>query len=755
MKNGYSHLVFLFYCCLCVLLVDVVQAQTATVRGFVTDQSNGETLRDVNVIVEADGQMAGGTATDSDGFYSISRLVAGQYIVRASFIGYHVFVDTLQIAAGEVQNLDIVLQPSEEALDEVIVGADRPAGITNLRAGLQTVQPADIEAVPSLDATGDLAMYLTTLPGVVSTADQGGQFFIRGGEPWHNLVLLDGMLIYQPFHILGFYSAFPSDILSNVDLYAGGYGAKYGGRLSSVIDVSTRNGNNQHYAGSVALSPFVVAGRAEGPIDEAKKLSFLASFRQSVIEQGASQIVDADVPYMFNDFFGKIHGVLRRNGRFSITGLRTYDRGTIGQDIGVTPLSEQRWWNEALGARYLFIPGSLPVLADFNVSVSRLRSELGPSNEPIRFSSIGRLNVSGDITHYGWIVDVKWGLFARTLEIDNKLGGAFQDLHLDREFVTEAGLYLGTEFKPTPQWRISPSLRVHSFPSKNRTFLEPRIRAVWQRGIHQVSGAGGVYHQEVVGLNDRRDATSVFTAWTASPFRDVSRAIHAILGYSLRPGLGLEFSAETYYKKLSNLNIAEWTAFPRLTTKLQPADGRVIGLDLRVELRLGQFYGNVSYGLSSVEYTAKQASLELWFGTNAFTFRPAHDRRHQVNMLASGKLVGLDLSARWQFGSGLPFNRALGFDGYILMDRAVDVFETEGDRRVIYERPFNGILPSYHRLDISVAKTFSRRQADFTVQASILNVYDRANIFYLDVFTLRRADQLPFMPSFGLKVELN
>ncbi len=736
------------------LVASVAQAQTAAVRGFVTDASNGEALQGVNVVVETEAAVLFGAATDSDGLYVVAGLPPGRYVLRASFIGFRTYLDTLQLASRDVRTLNIALEVSEGALDEVIVEAEQEGRAADLTAGLQTIRPYDIERVPGPDLSGDFATYLTTLPGVVTIGDQGGQFYIRGGEPSQNLVLLDGMLVYQPFHVLSFFSAFPSDILNSVDLYAGGFGARFGGRISSVIDVTTRNGNNQRFAGAVSVSPFIVGTRLEGPMDEAGKVSLLTSFRQSVIEEGASRLVDRPVPFFFNDLFVKMHGVLSRNSRFSLTSLRTYDRGTVGEDTGSGPPDEVRWRNEAYGARYLFLPGTLPVLAEFMVSFSRFENELGPSDVPIRASTTSRVNSEANITHYTSIGDIKWGLFARTLELTSDLGGLYQDFRVENEFITEAGLYVEPEFKLGAEMVLTPSLRIHNFPSKRAAFLEPRFRAVWKQGRHQVSGAVGLYHQEIVGINDRRDATSVFTAWTAVPIGEVPQAFHMILGYRNRLTTGLEVAVEGYYKRLLNLFIAEWTAFPRLTTRLQQADGRVYGLDLRLELRRPHFYGYINYGLSSVEYNARQASLALWYGTETLPFRPAHDRRHQLNVLASTRLLGFDLSARWQFGSGLPFNRALGFDGFILMDGTVNVFEEQGDRRVIYERPFNGLLPTYHRLDLSIERTFRFGRGSATVQGSLINAYDRANIFYLDVFTLQSAHQLPLIPSFGLKIEV-
>jgi hypothetical protein len=155
-----------------------------------------------------------------------------------------------------------------------------------------------------------------------------------------------------------------------------------------------------------------------------------------------------------------------------------------------------------------------------------------------------------------------------------------------------------------------------------------------------------------------------------------------------------------------------------------------------------------------VRYSAKQEALELWYGSSELDFRPAHDRRHQVNAVASLDLRPFDIDVRWQFGSGLPYNRALGFDGFMIVDGDLDVFSDPGNRRVIYEEPYNGILPTYHRLDITIERDLILPgSARLKVLAGVVNMYDRQNLFYLDVFTLRRVDQLPFIPTFGLKLE--
>ena len=746
----------------CLAGVQRASAQPATLRGFVTDQSNGEALELVNVALLGAGSAIKGSVTNRDGLYLIPNIDPGRYVFRASFIGYQTYTDTLDLGPGERQSLNVALSSGGASLDEVLVESERTSGAARITAGQQTVRPRDIELVPTPDLSGDLASFLTTLPGVVSVGDRGGQLFIRGGEPSQNLVQIDGVLLYQPFHILGFYSAFPSDMLSRTDIYAGGFGSKYGERISSVIDISTRNGNNQRVAGAVTLSPFISSARVEGPLIK-DRLSLLASVRQSLVEDGASRLVDQPLPFSFGDVFAKLHGVVSETSRASAFALRTNDRGTLVEDAaGGAPQEEVRWDNQAAGLRFLVLPRLFALSADLRASYSRLDTELGPSDEPTRASTIENVHIAMDGTFYGENADVDVGAGLRILEQQSRLGGLYQNIEARDERLEHASVYVEPEFRLGGGWRLRSGIRVQFFDVRFDPFLEPRLRLVWDLGAHQFSGAAGLYHQAVLGLNDRRDAASIFTVWTSAPrprsdLDDIragraQRAAHAILGYRATPASWLELSVEGFYKRLSNLFIAEWTAFPRFTTQLQPATGQSFGFDARLEVRRPNLYGYVNYGFSSTEYEAEQATLLLWYGQETLDFRPPHDRRHQVNALISGTLLGFDLSARWEFGSGLPFSRAIGFDGFSLINDITPAVEVPGSRRVIYERPFNARLPAYHRLDVAAERTFPLGNADLTVQGSIINLYDRRNLFYLDVFTLRRVDQLPLMPSFGIKV---
>lgn len=742
----------------------VAQSQTATIRGFVSDEADGQLLPGVNVSAEDDEGERTGAATTLDGFYNITGLSPGRYTMRVSFIGYETFVDTLDVVSGVVQ-IDVELTEATIRLDEATVESERTSGAANVTAGLQRIRVEDVQLIPAPDVSGDLANYLTTLPGIVTSGDRGGQLFIRGGEPTQNLVLLDGMPVFQPFHVLGFYSAFPADILSTADVYAGGYNARFGGQLSSVLDVTSRSGNKRRFGATASVAPFVSAATIEGPLVP-NAASFLISARKSVIEQGAANLVSEPLPFDFGDVFAKFHVTPSPSSQMSLSGLYTFDTGTVG-DIEAPRPDEVRYTNAGGSFRYVLLPGSVPILGEVQMSYSDLETELGPSVESpvgdpsnpesalIRSSNLSRFNGQFDLTYFLRGIDLRFGGFVRTTNTRSTLGGLFQGVSSARVGVTEAGMYMEPELKIGSSLRIMPGLRLTVSPSLGERFIEPRFRAVLETGSHRLSAAAGLYNQPIVGISDRRDATSIFTAWTTAPFGQTPRALHLLGGYRLQPASWLDVAIEGYYKDLENLSIAEWTAFPRLTTNLQPAEGEAYGVDVRAEVRTGGAYLAVNYGLSHVTYSATSSRFELWYGNENLSFRPAHDRRHQATVIASAPVYGFTVSARWQMGSGLPYSRALGFDVYIPPTSNPDVVTEGGTPRVIYERPFNGLLPDYHRLDVSIERTFDLGVASLAMQAGLINAYDRQNLFAFDIFTLRRVDQLPIIPTFGLKLSTN
>ena len=737
-------------------------AQPATLRGFVSDGADGQPLIGANVVATplgGDGEVRG-AATDTDGFYGIVGLPPRRYAVRVSAAGYTARLDTLALVPG-VRSFDVVLAPAD--LGEAVVEAEASGGSADVDAGLQRISAEDVRSVPSPDVAGDLVNYVVSLSGVVTSGDRGGQLFIRGGEPTQNQVFLDGIPVFQPFHVLGFYSAFPADLLQTADLYAGGYDASYGGQISSVLDVTSRTGNLRRVSGTASVAPFVASASIEGPIAR-DRASFLASARISTVDLIAARYIGAPLPFQFADVFGRVYYPVTAKSRLSLTALQTWDRGGIGDpDASATAVAraeEVNYQNTGVGLRYLLLPSDVPVLASVHLAYADLNTEVGPReaaspDEDARLrrrSGRRRVDAAFDITYLFRRMTLRTGGFVYTNTIGSELGGQFQNIATERVTFAEAGFYLQPELT-LGGLRVSPGVRVTSLPKQGQVFVEPRLRAAFEAGPHRLSLAAGIYNQPVVGVSDRRDATSVFTVYTLAPDNLTPRATHLIAGYRLRATDWAEVSVEGFAKTLDDLSVAEFTAVPRLTTNLLSASGTARGLDFRAEVRRGRAQMTVNYGLSSVEYTTVSARNDLQFGDATFRFRPGHDRRHQATVIASAYVAGVTVATRFQFGSGLPYSRALGFDQYLFPDGSPDLYGDPGTPRVLYERPFNALLPDYHRLDVTVERIFPLRSALLTVQAGLLNAYDRANLFAYDIFTLRRVDQLPVVPTLGIRLD--
>ncbi|NNE34744.1 MAG: TonB-dependent receptor plug domain-containing protein, partial [Rhodothermales bacterium] len=339
------------------------QAQSASVRGFVTTEST-RPLQSASVLLVQDNNVVAGVSTDGDGAFLLARILPGSYELRVSFLGFVTYSESFALVAGESRLVRVTMfEAPAESLEDVVVVADAETGVGSVRAGLQTITAADVSSVPVPGVSGDLASYLQSVPGVVAQGDRGGQVFVRGGAIDQNLATLDGFPIYYPFHILSFYSAFPEEVVDNADFYTAGFGASYGTRVSSVLDVSMRNGNKQRLAGSASLSPFISGVHVEGPLVK-DRVSMILAVRESLVKTITPELLGQKFPYSFGDRFGKLHATLGSNHSVSLTGLYTYDRGDLagtrlsfdGNPISevAADTSEVSWSNALFGGHYIY-----------------------------------------------------------------------------------------------------------------------------------------------------------------------------------------------------------------------------------------------------------------------------------------------------------------------------------------------------------------------------------------------------------------
>lgn len=734
-------------------------AQVIVVRGLIFDRSDGQPLLGANVVLrdlKREWAQLLGASTDKDGFYQISQIPAGTYALRISFVGYAAYTDTLSLGQALFVTISVELEPVAQQLDEVVIAGE--GGAARIRAGLQTVRPADLRRIPTPDASGDLATYLQTLPGVVSIGDRGGQLFIRGGTPSQNLVLLDGVLIYQPMHILGFFSAFPEDLISFVDVYAGGYGARYSGRISSVIDVSTRDGNRQFFEGSGSISPFLTSFRIEGPLRKGR-ISVLASVRRSMIEGLASTLYGRSLPFQFGDLFIKVQRTDGISSKCSASLMSTYDRGRIEAE-GEHSDDVFQWNNVVVGARCLVFPTNAPYLFEISTGLSYVDSDVGNENLPERTSDALQFGVDMHLKRLIGSAQLNFGSFVRMTWLGLQLREQFLNIAPQEDLLFSTGAYAETELSPSEYLTITPGLALVLHPEDYPISIEPRLRAVWKPGgkdgADEISGAIGLYKQTLVGVTDERDAGSAFVAWMTAPVKTTqSEAVHGLISWQRPVGRRIRFATEAYYKRMTDLPIPTWSSVASFTTTLALASGESYGLDGRLEVFGENIYGYVGYGYSETLYFASEDNFGLWYGESVQEFHPPHDRRHQLNVVFSLELGRFRASARWQYGSGLPFTQPYGFDEIISLRDFADVRRSPGTTRLLYDKPYQARLPAYHRLDLSVERVFDVGEGSIAFQVGAINVYDRANLFYFDLFTIRRVDQLPFLPTLSIKYDSN
>lgn len=735
------------------LLAPAVQAQDIVLRGVVSDQETGRPLEVANVILQTlASDEARGTITDSNGLYQFNRVEEGEYVFMVRYVGYKTYTDTLMLE-GTRQNIvkRVILERSEETMEEVTVSGDREE---DLAPGQIQIRGENFGRAPTPAGSADLATYLQMQPGVVATGDRGGQLFVRGGTPSENLVLMDGTMIFQPFHIVGFFSVFPEDVISTVDFYAGGFGPRYSSRTSSVMDVRLKNGNLYNRSWSASVSPFVSDLFFESPLSEGKS-SVLVSLRGSLIEESSKRYLEEEQPLRFNSQLVKYSSINGEGMSCSALFMRTYDRGRLDFDEG----DFFKWSNIVTGGRCAGVSEETGVaFMDVNFGLSYFTNEAGGVDSPGRFSDIFKSNLDVNLAQYLGDFRLDYGFFTNFNTVTYEISDKFVSIRNGKESFLSTGGYVTLNIPLGRTFSLNPGVSYTSYLRKFDSSLEPRISMSWQpRGKvdEEIHAAAGIYRQPLVGLTDYRDAGSAFTAWL--PLRDPNRkmeARHVLLGWRQPLGRFFNFSVEGYYKEIRDTPVSIWSTIAQFTTDLAYADGNVQGVDVRLDFNHRNFYGGLGYGYSLTEYETAQDHFGTWFGEPIQRYNPPHDRRHQLNAQAGLEFGNFTANVSWMYGSGLPYTRPMGFDSYFgFEERPPDVTGGYGTPRILLDKPFQGKLPDFHRLDVSVEQAFELPFVHLKVQAGGINTYNWDNLFYYDVFNQQGIYQLPLMPYVSLKME--
>lgn len=739
------------------------------IRGFVYEKATGEPVMFANVFLK--GTKIGGS-TDVNGFFNLSKVPPGNYTIQISFIGYDSINVKVSVKDKEIVNKKIFLTESAVMLDEAVVSAEKLEKTEQVRISINKITPKHIERIPSIGAEPDFAQYLQVLPGVIFTGDQGGQLYIRGGAPIQNKVLLDGMVVYNPFHSIGFFSVFDSDIIRNADVYTGGFNAEYGGRISSIMDITMKDGNRNRQSGKISASTFGSKLLMEGPLiksdDNSKSaLSYIFSAKTSYIKESSKilyEYVDsAGIPFTFNDFYGKITLNSENGSKVNLFGFKFTDR------VKYKALSNLDWNSTGFGSNIILVPAGSPFLFKFNFSYSKYSITLNEVDELPRNSNINGFNLGLAFVYFIGRNEINYGVESLGFKTDfnfyNSVGRKIDQV----QNTTELAFFF--KYKITlNKFLIEPGIRLQYYASLPAISPEPRIGMKYNMlKYFRLKFAGGIYSQNLVSANSDRDVVNLFYGFLSSPetadlqdefdgrevINSLQKAWHTVFGFELDITKKIDLNVEGYLKRntqLTNINrnkIYDDDAFNSDKPDVLKKDfiiesGDAYGVDVTIKYDYKRTYFWATYSLGYVDRY-----------DGIIHYKPHYDRRHNVNLVATrkfGKGLDWEFSTRWNFGTGFPFSKTAGYYEKLPFSDGVnvDIASANGEIGIIYGELNQGRLPTYHRLDVNLKKSFEiSKNSVFEVSFSVTNVYNRSNIFYFDRIKHQRVNQLPVIPSIG------
>ncbi len=750
-----------------------------SIKGFVYEAATGEPVMFSNVYLK--GTTIGGS-TDENGYFNITRISDGQYTLMVTSVGFDTISESVSLAKGQTLNRRFNLKSASLNLDAVEVTADKVEAQTETRTSVINVTPKTITKLPSVGGQADLAQYLQVVPGVIFTGDQGGQLYIRGGSPIQNKVLLDGMVVYNPFHSIGLFSVFDTDIIRNAEVYTGGFGAEYGGRISSIMDISTRDGNKRRLSGKLGANCFGAKMMLEGPLMKAKNdddpaITFVLSAKNSYLESTSKILypyaAENGLPFNYQDFYAKMSLNAPNGSKFNLFGFSFND-----QVNNYKSLSDFGWNSFGAGSNFLIIPGKSPVMVEGNIAWSSYTSWMREQNNPDRHSNINGFNMGFTFNYFLGKNTLKYGIEILGYATDYLTYSNYGHYRIEeKENSTEIGAFV--KYKATfGKLLFEPSFRLQWYASLNELMPEPRIALKYNVTDRlRIKAAAGMYTQNFVAATSDRDVVNLFYGFLSgidnlpATFNghkvtsNLQKANHVILGTEFDLAKNITMNLEAYWKnfaQMTNINRNKIYddnndvnfGIPDIQKKdFMIETGDAYGFDVSMKFENKRWYLWTVYALGFVNRQYEKVEGK---DVVIASYAPHFDRRHNVNVIltyTAGSQREWEFSGRWNFGSGFPFTQIQGFYEYLPFQDGLNIDYTvvNGELGIIYGKLNEGRLPTYHRFDIDVKrKFFFSEHTLLEADLSVTNVYNRANVFYVNVVTSETVNQLPIMPTLGL-----
>jgi len=719
--------------------------QSFTLSGYIEDADTGETLIGVNIF-DQDNTIQG-TTTNVYGFYSLS-LPQGEYQLKISYLGYQDIIKSIDLKVNV--NLNVSMYSGVTMEEVVVYGEDEDKNISSTEMGTVSLPVDKIKKLPALFGEVDILKTLQLLPGVLSAGEGTAGFYVRGGGPDQNLVLLDEAVVYNSGHLLGFFSVFNADAIKNTTLIKGGIPANYGGRLSSVVDVQMKDGNNKKFGvtGGVGL----IASRltVEGPIKK-NESSFIVSGRRTYAFEIAKPAIDntdfAGTSYFFYDLNAKVNYKISEKDRIFFSGY--FGRDVLNYQSSIRDISfKMPYGNTTATARWnhifsdkLFLNTSL-VYNNYDFSFTG-----GQSDFTVGLTSgVRNYNVKMDFEYFPNARNqIKFGMnytyHRLTPNVTSATSGDIEFSNdLEPKYAHESALYVLNDFKVSSKLSINYGLRLSVFtqvgpftsgidgraysklePVKTYLGLEPRVFAKYNLDGSSSLKGGITYTNQYIHLVSNSNSTLPIDVWVPSSERVApQRGIQYALGYfkNLKNN-AYETSIELYYKDLNNQIDYGENYINDIAVEVEEefvfGSGRAYGMELFLKKNKGKLNGWVGYTLSKTD--------RIFPDINEGNVFPAtYDRRHDISVVAN-----YEIKQEWELGGAFVYGTGNTYTP------VKSLFLVEQSLNVEYADRNSARLEAYHRLDLAL--TYNPRvdqdkrfKSSFT--ASVYNVYNRKNTFF-------------------------
>ena len=763
-------------------------AQEYTVRGFIYESETGEGAAYVKVLLKKDGASKDaptiGATTDLEGFFSIPKLTKGKYTITVRSMDHEEIEDEIELGKQDILSVRYDLKKREDVkdLEGVNVYADDRSKKTKVEMSVNKLDQKGLERLPSFGAENDVMSAMSVTPGVVTTGDQGGQMYVRGGTPIQNKIVLDGMTIYNPFHSIGFFSVMETELIKSADIYTGGFSAEYGGRIASIMDVTYRDGNMKEFGGKASVSPFMGKLVLEGPLfkpedeNSGNGGSFIFASKHALLDYTSRTLYpyanDGEgLPFTFTDIYGKATIKSEEGSKFSAFGFSNNDA------VLYPEVAELNWQSYGAGLNFVLVPMTSQVLIKGHLNASNYEIFFQEQNgEAPRTSSITGFDLGFDFTYFlGNSSEITYGLNIGGFGTDFRTFNQVNRLIQREDYNTEFSGYVNYRLVKG-RWVFNPSVRVQAYASIPDLIVEPRLGAKYNVTENlRWKIAGGRYSQNFTSAASDRDIVTLFYGFLSAPTdvqdnftkpngdiinpqNGLQIAWHGITGFEYDFSRSLSLNIEGYYKyfpQLSNINLNklydDTNEFSDIDDVFKKdfiiESGYAYGVDVLLKYEKDRLFlwGVYSYMKS-----------ERWDGFQWYA--PVFDRRHNINLVGNylfGKDKDIELSLRWNFGSGLPFTPTTGyFQGEPFNDGVTTDYTTSNPQElsILLGTLNSARLPTYHRFDITVKKRWKFKKTKSLLEATlgVTNIYNRDNIFYVNRVTNEKVFQLPILPSIGV-----